>query len=73
VAIPIENKSAKTIAKAIFDDFVLKYDPMKTFITDMTTEYKNSVIEDLCKNLNIKNITSTAHHHQTVGTVERSH
>jgi len=22
---------------------------------------------------NIKNITSTAHHHQTVGTVERSH
>jgi len=73
VAIPIENKSAKTIAKAIFDDFVLKYDPMKTFITDMTTEYKNSVIEDLCTNLNIKNITSTAHHHQTVGTVERSH
>jgi len=46
---------------------------MKTFITDMGTEYKNSIIEDLCKYLHIKNITSTAHHHQTVGTVERSH
>jgi len=40
---------------------------------DMGTEYKNSLIEHLCKNLNIKHITSTAHHHQTVGTVERSH
>jgi len=73
VAIPIQNKSAKTVAKALFEDFILKYGPMKTFITDMGTEYKNSIIEDLCKNLNIKNISSTAHHHQTVGTVERSH
>jgi len=31
----------------------------------MGTEYKNSIIEDLCKYLHIKNITSTAHHHQT--------
>jgi len=37
---------------------------MKTFITDMGKEYTNWKIE---------NIISTAHHHQTVGTVERSH
>lgn len=73
VAIPIANKSAKTVAKAIFESFILKYGPMKTFITDMGTEYKNSIITDLCKYLKIKNITSTAHHHQTVGVVERSH
>jgi len=36
---------------------------MKTFITDMGTEYNNS----------FKHIISTAHHHQTVGTVEQSH
>lgn len=73
VAIPVPNKSAKTIAKAIFESFILKYGPMKTFITDMGTEYKNSIINDLCKYLKINNITSTAHHHQTVGTIERSH
>jgi len=39
----------------------------------MGTEYKNSFINDLCKYLKIENITSTAHHHQTVGTIERSH
>jgi len=27
---------------------------MKTFISDMGTEYKNSVINDLCKYLKIK-------------------
>jgi len=46
---------------------------MKMFIMDMGTEYKNSIINDLCKYLKIENITSTAHHHQTVGTIERSH
>jgi len=46
---------------------------MKTFITDMGMEYMNSILNDLCKFLKIENITSTAHHHQTVGTIERSH
>jgi len=44
---------------------------MKTFISDMGTKYKNSIVNDLSKYLKIK--TSTAHHHQTVGTVKRSH
>jgi len=73
VAIPIANKSANTDAKAIFESFMLRYGPIKTFISDMGTKYKNSIINELCKYLKIKNITSTAHHHQTVGTVERSH
>jgi len=62
VAIPIQNTSANIVAIAIFEDFILKYGPTKTFITDLGTEYKNSIIEDLCKNVNIKNITSPAHH-----------
>jgi len=73
VAIPIPNKNANTVAKAIFENFILKYGPMKTCITDMGTEYKNSIINDLCKYLKINNIASTALHHQTVGTDERSH
>ena len=32
VTIPILNKSAKTIVKAIFENFVLAYGPMKTVI-----------------------------------------
>lgn len=73
VAIPVTDKSAETVAKAIFESFILQYGPMKTFITDMGTEYKNALINDLCKYMKICNLLSTAHHHQTLGTVKRSH
>lgn len=73
VTIPVTDKSAKTFAKAIFESFVLKYGPMKMFITDQGTEYNNSLRQDLCKFMKICNIQSTSHHHQTLGSVERSH
>ena len=70
VSIPVPNKSANTTAKAIFESFVLQYVPMKNLITDMGTEYKNALINDLCKYMKTKHVTSTAHHHETMGTVE---
>ena len=73
VTIPIPDKSARTVAKAIFESHILTYGPMKMIITDMGTEYKNALVNDLCKYLKIDNITSTAYHHQTLGTIERSH
>lgn len=73
VTVPITNKSAKSVATAIFENFILIYGPMKKIITDMGTEYKNETMNELCKLMKIKYVTSTAHHHQTVGTVERSH
>jgi len=54
VAIPIANKSANTVAKVIFESFILRFGPMKSFISGMVTEYKNSIVNDLCKYLKIK-------------------
>ena len=45
---------------------------MKTLISDMGTEYKNTILTELCNLLKINQIISTAYHHQTLGTVERS-
>ena len=73
VSIPVPNKSANTTAKAIFESFVLQYGPMKNLITDMGTKYKNALINDLCKYMKTKHVTSTDHHHETMGTMERSH
>jgi len=53
VAIPVPNKNANTVAKAIFESFILKYGPLKTFITDMGTEHKNSIINELEKHYNL--------------------
>jgi len=70
VTVPIPNK---TVAKSIIDSFILVYGPMKTFISDMGTEYKNQILNEICDYLKIGKLTSTAYHHQTLGTIERNH
>lgn len=73
VSIPIPNKSAKVVAKAIFENFILLYGPMKTVLTDMGSEYMNQVFKEILELLKIQYKSSTAYHHQTLGTIERSH
>lgn len=46
---------------------------MKTILTDLGTEYVNSVVTNLCDLMKIEHRKSTAYHHQMVGTAERSH
>jgi len=38
---------------AIFGKCMLTFGPMKTILTDMGTEYMNSVLTELCKTGNI--------------------
>lgn len=73
ITVPIENKMAKTVARAIFDNFISIYGLFKELRTDQGTEYKNEVMTELCKLLKIKHKASVAYHHQTLGTVERNH
>lgn len=73
IAIPIGDKSANTLADAIFKKVILTHGPMKRLKSDCGTEYKNRVVGDLCKLLNVKQKISTSHHHETLGTAERGH
>lgn len=73
VIAPIPDKSAPSVAKAIFTHFVLTYGLIKNIKTDLGTEYVNEVITELCKLLQISHDKSTPHRHQTVGTIERNH
>ncbi|XP_067633073.1 retrovirus-related Pol polyprotein from transposon 412 isoform X3 [Eurosta solidaginis] len=73
VTIAIPDKSAKTVASAIFENFILIYGIMKTIKTDLGTEYKNEIFSELTKLLKIEHKFSTAYHHETLGTVERNH
>ena len=71
--IPIPNKEAKTIARAIVDHIFLKFGPIKTILSDRGTEFVNSVVQELCEILNISQKTSTPYRHETVGAIERTH
>lgn len=73
ILIPIPNKESETVAKAIFEHCILIYGPMRTILSDRGTEYVNQISNELFKLLNIDHSTSTAYHHQTLGSVERNH
>lgn len=73
VTAAMPNKEAKTLVRAIFENFILIYGPMKEIRTDMGTEYVNETMTELNKLFNIKHETSTSYRPQTVGTVEGNH
>lgn len=73
VTAAIKDKEAKSIAKAIYENFILLYGPMKILISDKGTEYVNKVVRELTDMLGIERRISTAYHHETVGSIERNH
>ena len=73
VTIAIPDKSANTVARAIFENFILIYGSMNSIKSDLGTEFKNNVLKELCQLLKIELNFSTAYHHETLGTVERNH
>lgn len=73
VMIPIPNKEAKTVARALFDNYILVFGPMRIIVSDRGTEYVNQVTTELFNLFRITHKTSTPYRHQTVGSVERTH
>lgn len=73
IVVPIQNKKAQTVAKAIFENVFLIYGPSRKVLTDCGSEYINEVLRDVLKLLNIEHSTSTPYHHETLGVVERNH
>ena len=63
------NKEAKTIAKMLFEEMILVYGTSKSIRSDLGTEFKNQIFNEVCKLCDI----ITANHHETVGSIERNH
>lgn len=73
VTAAVKDKEAKSVAKAIYENFILIYGPMKVIISDKGTEYVNKLMNELTTNLSIEKRVSTAYHHETLGSIERNH
>ena len=73
VSVPIQNKEAKTVAKAFVEQFVLLFGNPCNIISDMGTEFKNLVFAKVASMFQINHSFSTAYHYETLGAVERSH
>lgn len=73
IAIPTKSKDANTVARAIFENFILIFGPMKELISDQGTEYKNQILTKLCDLMGVQQKFSTPYHHESVGSIERNH
>lgn len=69
-SIPLKNKTAQCVEVA-FQDLIFKYGAPKFLQTDNGTEFKNTCINDLCNQYNIRMIHGRPRHPQSQGIVER--
>lgn len=70
---PLVDKQASTLARAFVENVILVYGCPKAIKTDMGSEFKNEIFENVSKILSIEQKFSTAYHPQTVGSLERNH
>ena len=69
--LPLINKEAPTIAKAVFEEWICRRGVMHQLISDGGKEFANSILDELCSLMNAKKHVVTAYHPMANGQVER--
>lgn len=72
-AYPLYTKDAKSVASAFVNKFILRFGIPREIATDRGSEFISNTMVEVCKLLKIKNLTSTAYHHQPIGALENTH
>lgn len=72
-AYPLDRKDAVTVAKSFVENFILRYGIPREIATDRGSEFIASTMSEVCKLLGIKQLYSTAYHHESIGALENTH
>jgi RNase H-like domain found in reverse transcriptase/Reverse transcriptase (RNA-dependent DNA polymerase)/Integrase zinc binding domain len=73
VIAPLVNKEAKTVARAFVRHFVLVYGIPSEIASDCGKEFIAETFKETAKILKVKQIQSTAYHHESIGSLENTH
>lgn len=73
VAVPIPDKSAKTVAVHLFNNWICTHGAPRSLLSDRGTEFRGEVHKYITEQLSIKHILTTHYHPQTNGKLERWH
>ena len=67
----LSNQTAHTVARCLFEDFVLVHGVPEVLHTDQGRQFEADVIQSLCRMLGIKKTRTTAYNPKSDGMVER--
>ena len=69
--IPIRSKSKRDVAIGIVNGWIMRHDCFLSLLTDQGKEFHNEVLDEVCRILRVKKLTSTGYRPQTNGLCER--
>ena len=67
------DQTAKTVAKYLYQGYVLIFGALARLLSDRGANFISSVINEMCKILGMEKLQTMPYHPQTNGLVERSH
>ena len=67
------NQTAKTIAKYLYQGYILIFGALARFLSDRGANFMSGVIDEMCKILSLKKLQTMPYHPQTNGLVEGWH
>ncbi len=71
VLVPLKDKQATSVARALIDDVFCKYNTPKVLLSDNGTEFNNHTLDAICTEYGITKCNVIAYHPASNGMVER--
>lgn len=72
-AIPLQDSTAKTVAKALMENFIARFGIPLELTSDQGPQFESLLFQELTKTLGIHKIRTTPYHPQSNGLIERFH
>lgn len=72
-AIPLQNMTAETVARAFVESWIARFGIPETVTTDQGRQFESDLFRELSRAIGSKHVRTTAYHPQSNGLVERFH
>ncbi len=72
VLAPVKDKSAKSVAHALITHLICPFSAPRVLLSDNGTEFRNQLLEEICKQFGIKQCFTVSYHPASNGLVERA-
>ena len=72
ILVPLTDKTATSVARALIDEVFCKFNTPKVLLSDNGTEFNNQILNAICKEYGITKTNVLAYHPASNGLVERN-